>query len=141
MFRSPGSDSAIIHPFAVACAHENLPEFGHTVLLWAHGTKALSGAAFSHICPPAVNFQNPYETNQAFFCTDSTMGTHDHGHTVFDLGHTYGHTFKRICAEHASPYRHKKPAFKRAINGLCGSVRNTQEVVLFADAKPSEDHA
>lgn len=60
------------------------------------------------------------------------------GHTAFHLGHTYGHTFNRICAEHASRHRNKKPAFKRPINGLCGSVRNSRECSLFSDAEASE---
>ncbi len=67
------------------------------------------------------------------------MGTRNHGHTVFNHGHTYGHTYWRICAEHASRQRNKKPAFKRSINELCGSVRNSQEGLLFSNAEPAKN--
>lgn len=55
-------------------------------------------------------------------------GTPSHclGHTDFHLGHTSGHTFLRIAAEHARPTRNKKPAITRVYRGFAevgGSLR------------------
>jgi len=85
--------------------------------------------------PACARFQR---SKGSFFHADSVFSPSDFGHTRNQLGHNLGNIFKRICAEHASHHRNKKPAVTRAYGVFCGRLRTTPEGSLFSDAEASE---